>query len=192
MTIEMVLLTKKHSVEKDVEEFCGYDFLLQLVEKAPDLMSKALISFLFETGGRISEVLALKRSNIDFSQPEVILVKKMPVLKKYRKVGEIEDPSKKSGKRWITEKIEATHTVPILKSSPLSPFIEKWCEDKNLHERLFPITRTTALNWVRRIGKMVSPSFELYPHWFRAQKACQLASEYGYDVFSLKDMRGKF
>ena len=43
-----------------IENFCGWDYLLKIVYKCHLNRNKALISALFETGGRVSEVLKLK------------------------------------------------------------------------------------------------------------------------------------
>ena len=47
----------------EIESFCGWDYLLNLIDKCEWLRDKALVSTLFETGGRVSEVLKLKTSN---------------------------------------------------------------------------------------------------------------------------------
>ncbi|MFC1487071.1 hypothetical protein ACFLRN_05215 [Thermoproteota archaeon] len=82
---------QRHSVGKDVKTFCGWDILLQLVEACGNSLEKALISFLFETGGRVSEVLSLKMdmfSIIEETKPPIIIVSGMPLRKRYRKIGE--------------------------------------------------------------------------------------------------------
>ena len=82
---------QRHSVEKDVKTFCGWDILLELVEACGNPLEKALISFLFETGGRVSEVLSLTTdmfSIIEETKPPIIIVSGMPLRKRYRKIGE--------------------------------------------------------------------------------------------------------
>jgi len=160
---------------------------LKLVKVARHPMLQALISVLFETGGRVGEVLSLRKSNFILSHPEVILVMKMPVLKRYEKVEKIPDQTKKSGYRWKTKKKEDYRTIPIPRNSPLVPYILGYLNKLKSDELLFPFTRQTAFNYIRKIGKRLDKDLELYPHWFRAQKASYLASVHDYDVFSLKE-----
>ena len=175
-----------HRVKRDVREFCGYDLLLRLVEASPSLMMKCFVAVLFETGGRVSEVLSLRKR--DFADRGDYLEVRLPVLKRYVKVDEVPDPGKPSGRRWVTESIrDEFRTIPILKESPLLPYIEAYLRTLRDDDLLFPFTRQTAFNRLRRIGKQVDGNLELYPHWFRAQKASQLASEYGFSVYDLKE-----
>ena len=50
---------KKRSVEV-VESFCGWDFLADLVKKCEWSRDRELVAALFETGGRVSEVIRLE------------------------------------------------------------------------------------------------------------------------------------
>jgi len=175
-------MVKKHAATKEVIEFCGWNFLLELVESTKSEFHQGLVATLFETGGRISEVLSLTKRNFDFNaHPELIIVRKMPILKRFQKVGE-----RKDGK-WITVKVKEFRTFPILKREPLVPYMTKWVK-LCPYNKLFPITRVTAYLIVKRLGKKLG--VEIYPHWFRAQRACQLAEEYGFDVYSLREFFG--
>jgi hypothetical protein len=77
-----------------------------------------------------------------------------------------------------------TRTFPISKSDPLYPYMEKWILKHRDDELLFPITRTYAFMLIRKLQK------NLYPHWFRAQRASQLAFEKGFDVNDLVEFFG--
>ena len=166
----------KRSVEI-VESFCGWDYLLRLVEKCKQERDKALISALFETGGRISEVLQLKKDNFVVQKPYLI-VKAMPVLKRYKKVGEYTD--RHGRRRWKTERKNAYRTFPIHMSEPLcEPFLRHIKECGS--DLLFRISRIQAYRIVRSLDE------NIFPHWFRAQRASQLALEYGFDVHDLID-----
>ena len=84
-------MPKSRSVEKDVQGFCGWDFLMELVETAPTPLMAAIISAQVSTGGRISEVLELRKWNIDTTlHDEVVVIKNMPLKKRFEKVGEIQ------------------------------------------------------------------------------------------------------
>lgn len=183
---------KERSVEKDIRGFCGWKFLLNFIRNTP-LPYRGFIACLFETGGRISEVLQLRRRNFYFDlHPELIVVDGMPVVKKYKKVGEVEDPSRKSGKRWVTKKTKDTRTFPIKKSEPLTPYLINHI--KRSKDKLFFMNRLEALRLIRNVGKSLKEqdvpfssitASQIYCHWFRAQRASQLKSEYNFDALAL-------
>jgi len=172
-------MPKTHRVDVDVKEFCGWDYLMRIIKRARKGEERALIATLFLTGGRVSEVLQLRRDHFDLSNEKVILVKGMPVEKRFRKVGEY----KIGGKvKWDTVKEFDERTFPIMRSEPLVPTLLEWLN--GIHDKdklLFDMSRTKAFYIVRDVEK------DLYPHWFRAQRASQLAAEYGFDLHSLMD-----
>lgn len=172
-------MPKTHRVDEDVQEFCGWPELMRIIHSAKPGRDQALIAATFLTGGRISEVLLLKRGNFDLSNKEILIVKSMPVLKRFKKVGErIVDGKKK----WITEKQLAYRTFPIVRKETAVPVLENWLKRfRHKDEQLFDVNRVKAFLIIRALGK------DLYPHWFRAQRACQLAYDYGFDVHDLMD-----
>jgi len=172
----MLIKKKKRSVET-VETFCGWDYLLDMTDRCDNLRDKALISALFETGGRVSEVLKLEKRHFMIQEPYLV-VRAMPVLKRYRKIGEYHDEEGK--KRWITEELKGYRTFPIPLKEKLTPYLLEWM-DYVKTDRLFHISRVHA--W--RIVTKINP--DVFPHWFRAQRASQLALEYGFDMHDLLD-----
>ena len=81
----------RHSVEKDVKHFCGWPLLLKMVGYAKTKHQKWLIAALFETGGRVSEVLRLTTrmfTLVKDAKPPILIVQGMPLVKKFNKVGE--------------------------------------------------------------------------------------------------------
>ena len=79
---------------------------------------------------------------------------------------------------------------------PLVPIMVEWVEASE--DWLFPtwkeekikrgepwLSRVRAYQIVREIGEKVG--VKLYDHWFRAQRACQLASEYGFGLMEILD-----
>jgi|GEM_PF-6778618 integrase len=83
---------KRHSVDRDVEEFCGWPLLLKIEKKAGkfpnSLRLQGFIAATFLTGGRVSEVLSLRKNNFEFHEdtnPPIIIVKNMVVLKRFKK-----------------------------------------------------------------------------------------------------------
>lgn len=181
----------------DIPEFVGWDFLLKLVDRANQVeyidryyneRDKALVAALFETGGRVSEVLSLRQKNFDFDTSEnFILVKGMPVLKRIKKTGlRIVDGKRK----WETErKVMSRGIFPIRREDPLTPILANWVE--NVDDYLFPgrSFQRPYLSPTRVYQIVVGLGVDLHtnPHWFRSQRASQLASEYGWDLGELME-----
>jgi len=201
------------SVDKDIHGFCGWEFLLELVEAAPSTFMQGLMAALFGTGGRISEVLGLCKWNIDTTlHPDVVVVNQMPLLKRFEKIGEVakwkcvghcrkrwtEKPTQdeyqehkiKKYKGWVTKPIVDHRTFPIRVSEPLTKYLVDWCEEvKGPLDVLFPLKRSAAFVRIRNIGEELDQDIPfcdirsslVYLHWFRSERACQLAFDYGFD-----------
>lgn len=219
-------MPKARSVEQDVEGFCGWPFLLELIQTASTPFLQGLMAALFETGGRISEILALRRDNVLLSHPntvktdpDIIIVNNMILLKRFKRVGKTtkykcvghcrkrwdQKPSPeeykihkiKKYKGWITEPLKDFRTFPIRMDEPLTPFLVSWikaCKTK----LLFPLNRSTAYVRIQKIGKKLDRdipfcnirSGQIYDHWFRAERACQLSFDYGFDDRDLDEFFG--
>jgi len=223
---------KVRNVRDDVDAFCGWSFLEKLIEAATDSLLRGLISALFETGGRISEVLALRRDNLDFTlHPELLIIKQMILLKRFEKLkgdagtkrkwkcdghcskrwdqkpppGEYKLHKIKRYAGWVTKPILDYRTFPIRRDEPLTKHFTSWLDHtrKSDNALLFPIGRTTAYLRIKDVGKKLNMeipfsnihSGQIYLHWFRAQRACQLAFDYGFkkddleEFFSWKERR---
>jgi len=188
------------SISKKVQGWCGWSFLLEIIDACRSPFERGLVATLFETGCRVSELLMLRKDNFLFDQhPELIVVDGAPVLKKYEKVDEIPDPKKKSGKKWITKPVERYRTFPIKKSEPLVEPMLEWL-DKVERGKLFPQfdkvknKRHKVLHIIRKIGSRIKreripytrvPPNKLWPHWFRDQRARQLTWDYGFAPIDL-------
>ncbi len=170
----MINMVRKRSVQAIIE-FCGWDMLVDYAKRARSLRDASIIATLFLTGGRVSEVITLTKDDFDLSQPEVIVVKRMFVLKRFRKTGEFVVEGQT---RWTTEKIKAYRSFAILENDPLSPYLLAYLKTLKKGEMLFPITRVRVYQIVRELTGQ-------YPHWFRSQRACQLADEHDLDLNSL-------
>lgn len=57
--------------------------------------------------------------------------------------------------------------------------MERWV--KSREGTLFEISRSKVWSLFQSVDE------DLYPHWFRAQRACQLAVEYGWDASDLSE-----
>lgn len=218
-------MPKERSVEEDVEGFCGWPFLLQLVQVAPTPFLQGLMAALFETGGRISEVLALRKENIVLSQsnvktvPDVIVVSHMPLLKRFKKVGKVkkwkcaghcrkrwaDQPTQEEYQvhkieeyeGWITQPVKEFRTFPFRADEPLAPFLTSWIKHCKT-DYLFPLNRSTAYVRIQKAGAKLNQeipfcnirSGQIYDHWFRAERACQLSFDYGFDDRDLDEFFG--
>ena len=119
--------------------FCGWPFLLDIIRKCEETeylpspvwetdlqdqeyqrhlieRDQALIATLFETGGRVAEVVRLRSKHFNFGE-HWIRVTSMPLLKRYRK-------DKQTG-RTIPKK-ETRGTIAIPRDEPLVPHMMNW------------------------------------------------------------------
>jgi len=199
------------------EEWVGYQPLLELIEYAGSPREQAFLSALFLTGGRVSEVLSLRKNMFEIRKRErVIVVRNMPLLKRYRKIEETKDEQGK--RKWITEKLVKTRKpFPILLSEPLTPILLSWIEAISEEDGLLfpspykigkPLSRFWAYYTIRRLDMAVSPelrqklglnkplivegvkvkdNIHLWLHFFRSQRACCLVSEFGFQLHDLID-----
>jgi integrase len=197
------------SVGADVEEFVGWDVLMELVEEcerseykpspAWDLdpfdyrerlvrRDQALVAALFLTGGRVSEVVGLRVGNFEVRAFDV-RVKGMMVLKRYKKISHYLDDDGR--KRYVTEKVAMTRgTFSISRDEPLVPYLLNWIKESE--DYLFPspsrnlhLSRQRAYQIVTSLGDRVG--VRVWNHWFRSQRASQLATEYSFDIQVLAD-----
>jgi len=118
---------KRHSVERDVEEFAGWSLLNKMVKKAR-ARDAAFIATAFETGGRVTEVRMLERKNFDLENPKVILVRDMRVVKRFHR---------QQGK--VIKDVVYRKTFPIRRDEPLSKIMIPWVERST--GWLFPTNR---------------------------------------------------
>jgi len=202
------------SVEKLVTGFCGWKALIELMNHAQQGRNQAFLTALFLTGGRVSEVLSLVKSNFIVARSEgVVIVSNMPLFKRYKKVAEYED--QEGHIKWETEKQETTRKqFPILIAEPMVSLLLEWLDKCN--DLLFPspykigkpLSRWWAYKLVRDLDQRipedlrdqldlnkplvkgkekVKPRLNLWLHWFRSQRASQLVDNYGYEVLDLVD-----
>jgi len=202
---------QRASVGTDIEEFVGWDTLLDLIKEcekteyapspafdvdATDYRSRlirrdqALIAALFLTGGRANEVVELRVSNFDLhTNPEYIYVRGMKVSKRYRKLETIKHSD--GTRSYVTEPMDVTRGVFTLpRDEPLVPYLEEWIQ--TIDDYLFPsptkkphLSRQRAYQIVKEIGKRVG--IEIWVHWFRSQRASQLVQEHEFNIHLLAD-----
>lgn len=178
------------NMSKVVKGYCGNDVLEQLVENCERLpvektgrntflhRNKALIATLFLTGGRVNEVLLLKKENFDFDTEEAtinnaFLVRDMEVLK-----GVVRGKT-----------IRLTRTFPIWNDDPLVEYLKEWLSQ--VDDYLFPATGaptlgpTAVYKIVRESGKLLDRPFHVNTIWFRKQRQYYLIKERGFTAYNL-------
>lgn len=193
----------------EVEEFCGWAFLRRMVDLARLRRTKLLVTTSFLTGGRINEVLMLEKGHFLFNQdPQMVVVRTMPIIKRHEKVGELKKwkcvghckmrwgtrqrpqaPTPAEFERhkiveytgWDTKLKIGYRTFPFPQSEPLVPIFKELLE--GLDGKLFRFKYPTAYDDVTKLGKELG--VWIPTHWFRAQRASQLAFEYGFNEHDL-------
>jgi len=227
----------KRSIGSDeVPQFLGWNKLLFIIDSCNRLpydiyykdycreRDKAFISTLFLTGGRVGEVVALRKDNFDFdSNQDFCVVHDMLLEKKFQRIGSyyetVETMPKGAhaplyepkifddGKQvWIRKRWNTTITspkaqqkrirkpFPIFNADPLFPIMEAWIK-RNHSNLLFPspkrrkdgsrtMTQTNGWIIINRLQKITK--IQMWPHWFRSQRASQLYHEWGLTWEELK------
>jgi len=198
----------RHSVEDDVEHFCGWQVLLSLIGKATSKTQKWLIAFCFATGGRISEVLQLRTEMFELvkdAKPPILIVKGMPLVKKYKKESEhieclkchfwnpkgsrdceqcANDLLKNGKRRYKTKKLHKTRNEFVIRlDEPTSKIVAKAILEclQNGQNLIFKSPYTSqpyTRRWAYKVLRRIGDraSFYLYPHKLRSERACHLAS----------------
>jgi integrase len=185
---------------------------------------RGLLAATFELGSRIAEVVRLER-NMFTVEEDRIVVKGVPIVKHWKKVGEIleewegvDRPSDSSWhwsykfdnwvrRRYKTEPVFVQRNVLELpKFEPLIPYLEKWLDavEKGF---LFPSSRSEGYlsekrcyQILRSLGEKIGLkkydengnviNLHVAPHTVRSWRASQLASEYSWRNFRLKQFFG--
>jgi integrase/recombinase XerD len=144
------------------EDILAIDDINKLIEVAESPMYKALIAFLFETGARISEAIAVKVSDIqETDKGMVISVPQTKTSKQPRRC-----LCKFSGK--------FIRNLMIFRGIKID-------RDKNKNERLFPITRNQAWKMLKIFGSAAEIEKPISPHMFRHAQATDMLLR-GYQV----------
>ncbi|MBU1082504.1 MAG: hypothetical protein KKB59_18605, partial [Spirochaetes bacterium] len=77
---------KSVAATEEVLSFCGWDYLLRLIGCCRGFFEKSLLSALFETGGRVSEVIETGISCFEFhAHSDIVVMRLMPPNKRWRR-----------------------------------------------------------------------------------------------------------
>jgi len=192
---------------EEVAEFCGWEFLNRMISVARTDRDRVLIAVAFLTGGRVSEVLKLRKEHFDFVQnPTHVIVRTMPIGKRYRKIRKLPkwkceghckmrwttEPTPElisqhgeitQYEGWETRPVDAHRTFPFPKKESLVHILEEWVRGLGPEQRLIKLKYPRAYEITTDIGKILGTWIPT--HWFRAQRASQLAFEYGFNEHDL-------
>jgi hypothetical protein len=100
---------------------------------------------------------------------------------------------------WVTKRENKTRTFFFPKDEPLVPFLTKWL---SIHDNYMSQPNILPYDYAYWYGffRLLDPMADkyrdrvrwkhIYPHWFRAQRASQLAVEYGFTLHRLLEWFG--
>ena len=171
----------RRSVKNEVKHFCGYPALKELMLKSDDFETESLIPCLFCTGGRVTELLELKRSQFSIDG-DMVKVSSMPVekLRTRKRVGTQPDGTPIY---HYEKKIDyRTFSWPI--SEPLTTELFDFIYTKGTDEKLY----SRSASWIYK--RILSLDKGWWPHRFRSCRASQLASAYGFNDLMLMQWFG--
>ena len=160
----------RRSVTKDSEKgFMGFNWIEQQLNKFTGekrQRNRALFLTIFKTGGRISEVLSLKR--INFTQDENYFI--------------IKDMKKEKDKDN-----ETYQPIKIPKQEPLNEEWIQWINSKSNY--LFPSSKKNDKPLSRIRAYKIISKIGTYPHFLRSQRSSCDISYYGIEAHNLQYLR---
>ncbi len=165
---------KNRRVVEDVPPWIGWDRLLSYYHKCPTNLHRSIFTILFETGGRVSEVLELQPKQFDWNE-EAIKVERMTVLK-YRKRMRRDFLIKRDEKNPLAE--DLISLVEQCQTKYLFP------KQERLSSKVIPSEHTSRTRLYLLVREI---SDDLWCHWFRAQRASFNVFVRGMDAFQLAD-----
>lgn len=201
----------RHSVENDVRRYEGWLRIANLYQRFQAEQDVQMgVVCIFSTGGRIGEVLSLKRKNFQlFTGEQVPYVKviDMPLEKRYLKTGswteerdELPDSvlrrlftwndekKKWTRKRYNTKRVDATRkdfVIPF--NEPMFPELVEYIKGFGEDEYLFPSRTRHEIPMTRNFIYTKLKPLGIYPHWLRAQRASCLRSYYHFTMDQIMD-----
>jgi len=150
----------------------------------------------------------LQRSNFLFTKPNRLIVVDIPILKRYKKLDhkiirshKIPDDVPASHEKlwhrteegvyerkvWTTERHFHVRRIEIPLDEPLMDYMLPYI--KNSRGVLFEMSYDYYYLLCRKMDplgdKYPKVPEHIFPHWWRSQRACQLAAEYGFELHKL-------
>lgn len=161
-----------------IKKFCGWSAIVELVRYASTELEKAFLAALFLSGGRIMEVLNLRKENFSVCTREedgekFLNVEDMPLEKRYKKIG-AKFVGSDGKNHFETEKVFAVRNAfSIMLKEPLADILLNWI-NKSQGGLLFPspyhhkgekkgaksLTRHWAYKFVLFLDKLIPASLK--------------------------------
>jgi DNA-binding transcriptional MerR regulator len=183
----------KHRMERIKPPYCGDAFLGDLITAIDRIYVKgrrkefrierdrALIAALFLTGGRLCEVVQLRKSSFDFDNKEA---------RKYNAFLVKEFKLMKHG-TW-EHRAHVTRMFPIWRDDPLVDYLLKWYH--KVDDYLFPspkkgnphLSYFHARGLAKKVGEHLPMREYTFPLWFRRQREFYLAEKRGFSISNIK------
>jgi site-specific recombinase XerD len=144
------------------EELLTEDDVLTLVKKAECSRDRALVSMLYDSGGRVGEILSLQRKNVAFDEHgAVVVVEGKTGQRRERLISSVPFLS-----QWLSEHPDDRPDAPL------------WVESKQgTHKAsMRPLDYYSARMVLRRLGAKAGIKKAVNPHAFRHARATHLAN----------------
>ncbi len=188
----------KHNIKRIKPPFCGEPFLNDLISAVEKIYTvgwkkdyrierdKALISALFLTGARPSEVVRLRRNSFDFDNEEAkrnnaFLVKEFALMKHGTE----------------EQRAHVTRKFPIWRDDPLVDILIEWHDE--VDDYLFPspfkkgkphLSYFHANALAKKVGEHLPTPHYIFPVWFRRQREFHLAETRGFTMSNIMAYMG--
>ena len=166
-------------VMQDLQGFFRSGERRKLYEACKNNRDRILIRLLWKSGRRISEILALKVSDLDFENNNILWhIEKKSRLLKDKNNQIIKDPITD---KPLRQKIDLTRVKPMDKRTMamLGAYIQE--QGFSPPDLILPITRQRAFQIIREVGKISGVRFvgnkQIHPHHFRHTFAVDYAKE---------------
>jgi hypothetical protein len=126
------------NVKDYVDEFCGWKAMTELINLIPIGIQRSFFVTMFQTGGRASEVLLLKKKNFTVMPSEgIVKVEDMRLLKRYEKLDSYVADGKKHWHTQILKKYRKPFTIQ--RREPCTSILERHLDSvKQPEAYLFP------------------------------------------------------
>ena len=154
--------SKLMQIDKEIAGYLNKDEVHKLLSVISNKRDYLLLDFLWKTGCRISEALAVSKGNIDF----------------YNKTVKI---------RWLKRRKAKERYIPLHDS--LAYELSVFTGPLNLADTLFPISRQRAFQIIKKYSEKAELGKEVHPHTLRHSFAIHFLSQTG-NLVMLKELMG--
>ena len=188
--------------------FCGWPEIIRVINSVVSSQIVDIFVGLFVTGGRRGELSRLTRRQVDLDySDDIIMVRGMYVEKQRERIPMIDEYGdlildERGKRRYILESVPGYRTFPISKDEPSSEVFIDYVENFAGigGDLLYPYSGTQIYYRIAQIDARMPRGANMmdwnkykgpwWPHRIRAERACQLARDYRFDILRLKTFFG--